>query len=152
MAMRMVKLAGDGNAYGGNPPLKGHKMIKAIALLTRRADLTREEFIDYYEGTHAPLMRRPLPQIRDYRRNFIDLANVIRAPGVPDPSFDVITELWFDDQAGYDDMLATYAQPQIFAQIEADMVQLFESDKNIQFLVDERCRSTSARSAKNLGY
>ena len=112
-------------------------MIKAIALLTRRTDLTRAEFIDHYENSHAPLIRRLLPQIRDYRRNFVDLAGAVRAPGVPDPGFDVITEFWFDDRAGYDAMLATYAQPEICAQIEADEIRFLDRDKTIQFLVDE---------------
>ncbi|WP_024794395.1 EthD domain-containing protein [Tomitella biformata] len=112
-------------------------MIKAIALLTRRAGLTRAEFIDYYENSHAPLIRRLLPQIREYRRNFVDLEGALRAPGVPDPTFDVITELWFDDRAGYAAMLATHGQPEIRAQIEADEARFLDRGKTIQFLVDE---------------
>ena len=36
-------------------------MIKAIALLARRTDLTRAEFVEYYENNHSKLIRSLLP-------------------------------------------------------------------------------------------
>ncbi|OYD66839.1 EthD domain-containing protein [Rhodococcus sp. OK302] len=112
-------------------------MFKAIALLTRKPGLTREEFIDYYENNHAPLIAKTFPQIIEYRRNFPDLTQVLRAEGTPDPQFDVITEMWFHDKAGYGDMLATHARPEIGNLIRADESNFLDQTKIIQFVVDE---------------
>ena len=113
-------------------------MLKAIALLTRNADFSREQFIEHYEHTHVPLILRSFPQIREYRRNFVDLSHVLRAPGITEPSFDVITEMWFDDRAGYDEMLAAHADPAIGGPVAADANLFLDMSKTVQFLVDLR--------------
>lgn len=113
-------------------------MFKAIALLTRKPGLTREEFIDYYETNHAPLIVETFPQIIEYRRNFLDLTQVLRAGDTPDPHFDVMTEMWFHDAAGYNDMLATHARPEIGNRIRADEANFIDQTTIIQFVVDER--------------
>lgn len=95
-------------------------MIKAIALLARRTDLTRAEFVEYYENNHSKLIRSLLPQIVEYRRNYLDLDSGIGADGVADPDFDVISEFVFDDRVAYDAMLATHSRPDVRAAIEAD--------------------------------
>ena len=46
-------------------------VYKSIALLKCKPELTREDFIAYYENNHVPLIRRLLPGICGYRRNFI---------------------------------------------------------------------------------
>lgn len=111
-------------------------MLKAVALLTRKADYSREEFIDHYERIHAPLILRSFPQIRHYRRNFLDHSNVLRAPDVTGPSFDVITEMWFEDRAGYDEMLNAHADPAIGGPVAEDADLFLDMSKTIQFLVE----------------
>ena len=110
-------------------------MLKAIALLTRRADVPHAQFIAHYEHTHVPLILRSFPQIREYRRNFVDLSDVRRAPGVADPPFDVITEMWFDDKKGYEQMLAAHADPAVGGPVAEDADRLLDMSKTIQFLV-----------------
>jgi hypothetical protein len=44
---------------------------KLIALIKAKPGLSREQFIDYYESNHAPLVRRLLPMIGAYRRNYV---------------------------------------------------------------------------------
>ncbi|WP_156112205.1 EthD domain-containing protein, partial [Prescottella defluvii] len=63
-------------------------MIKAVALLARKPDLSHDEFVAYYENNHAKLIRRLLPQIREYRRNYLDRDTGIGADGVGPPDFD----------------------------------------------------------------
>ncbi|WP_345346600.1 EthD domain-containing protein [Rhodococcus olei] len=113
-------------------------MFKAIALLTRKPGLSRAEFIDYYERNHAPLITSLFPQIVEYRRNFVDLTDSLRAPGVPDPDFDVVTEMWFRDRAGYEEMLATHARPEVGEAVRRDELNFLDRTKTIQFVVDER--------------
>ena len=70
-------------------------MFKAMILLTRRADMTHEDFATWWLTKHAPLARQ-LPDVREIRFN-----EVVDGDGV-----DGITELWFDDRASFE---AAYA-------------------------------------------
>ncbi|MCL2535616.1 MAG: EthD domain-containing protein [Nocardiaceae bacterium] len=112
-------------------------MFKAVALLARKSELTREQFVEHYETVHVPLILRSFPQIKEYRRNFVDLTDSVRAPGVADPIFDVITEMWFEDRAGYDAMLAAHADPAIGGPVAQDANLFLDMSKTLQFVVDE---------------
>jgi uncharacterized protein (TIGR02118 family) len=76
-------------------------MIKIVALLKRRPDLTLEEFSRYYEHQHAPLAARSIPPevaraIKRYVQN-----HAIRLGGSrTDLPYDCVTEIGFDDVAG----------------------------------------------------
>ena len=76
--------------------------IKVIAMLARKPGLSETDFVDYYENRHAPLILSIAPQIRDYRRNYLRREGAILATGARPPDFDVVTELWFDDQEAFD--------------------------------------------------
>ena len=56
---------------------------------------SREEFLKHYEEVHAPLALKHLPSIKRYVRNY-----VVTRPGVEEPGFDCITEIWFDNMEG----------------------------------------------------
>lgn len=120
-------------------------MYKCIALLKRKAGLSRGDLIDYYETRHAPLILRLMPQIREYRRNFVDPSSAFRFGGAPD--FDVVTELWFDDRAGLETFSARYAEPEIARQIAEDEEKMFDRSATRMFVVEERC----GPSANGLG-
>lgn len=113
-------------------------MIKAIALLARKPELTHAEFVDYYENNHAKLIRRLLPQIVDYRRNYLDRSTALRAPAAADPDFDVVSEFTFPDRAAYDEMLATHARPEVAAAIEADEANFLDRSRTRMYVVDTR--------------
>ena len=118
-------------------------MIKFVALLKKKEGMSREDFISYYENNHAPLMHSLLPQITEYRRNYV-LAehmfvaghNVPTAP--PPPPFDVITELWFTDMEKYNEMAAITSDPAIGEKIRRDEENLFDRSQMTMFIVDER--------------
>lgn len=71
-------------------------MFKAMILLTRRADMTHEEFSRWWLEEHAP-MARQLPGVRAIRFN-----DVVEGEGV-----DGITELWFDDRESFESAYAS---------------------------------------------
>lgn len=113
-------------------------MIKAIALLKARADLSREAFIEYYETRHVPLMRSILPETLEYRRNYIQLEGAFIYPGASAPDFDVITEMWYADRASYDRMMAIATRPEVAQRIAADEENFLDRSMTRMFLVDER--------------
>ena len=73
-------------------------MFKAMILLTRREDMTHEEFVDWWLGSHHALASR-LPHLRKLMFNVVGVD--ASAEGI-----DGVSELWFDAKADFD---AAYA-------------------------------------------
>jgi hypothetical protein len=127
-------------------------MFKAIALITRRPDMSREQFVEYYANNHVKLVWRVFPWTADYRRNFIDLSQSILAPGVAQPDFDSITEMWFDDRAGYDRMLAAHAEPELDKIMKADEGRFMDRTKTRFFIADEYGATEAGSPQKAPGF
>ena len=71
-------------------------MVKVMVFLTKRADMSRDEFRRYWRETHGPL-GAAMPGVRKYVQNHAT------ADGTP---FDGVAEMWFDDMAA---MAAAFA-------------------------------------------
>jgi uncharacterized protein (TIGR02118 family) len=69
---------------------------KAIILLSRRDDMTHEEFLAWWLGEHGPLAAQ-LPGVRRIVFNASDDHDDV----------DGVSELWFDDRAAFDAAYAT---------------------------------------------
>jgi uncharacterized protein (TIGR02118 family) len=68
-------------------------MIKVLAVLHKRPDMSREEFVRYWREVHAPLAHG-MPSVRRYVIN-----PTLEAFAMGEPPFDGVAELWFDDAA-----------------------------------------------------
>jgi hypothetical protein len=53
------------------------------------------------------------------------------------PDFDVITELWFENRAGYERMLADHENPEVSGAIARDEENCFDRSKTRFFVVEE---------------
>ncbi len=118
-------------------------MFKWIVLISKRKDLSREEFIDYYENFHVPLLRRILPRIEIYRRNYIchdDAMFAIddRGGNAEDYGFDVVTEAIFNTRAEAEALMAAFADPDIFRQVKEDEAEFVEPGCAKMFVVEVR--------------
>ena len=111
-------------------------MIKAIALLRRRADLSRAEFIAYYETRHAPLIRSLFPEIVHYTRNYVDRTGAFDSAVSP-IDFDSVTEMRFSSRADYDRFLARAADPQVARAVAEDEENVFDRAATRMMVVDE---------------
>jgi uncharacterized protein (TIGR02118 family) len=118
-------------------------MIKVIVFITARPGISREAFRDYYETNHVPLVRRLLPTIGRYTRSYLQGPPMWR-PDEPAPDFDVVTELWFANQADFDAFAATVRRPEISRQIAADEANFLDSTKTRLHLVDEHIAPETA--------
>jgi len=83
-------------------------MIKSISLLTRRPELTHEQFVRHWIEIHAPLAHA-VPGMRRYVQNHIEGTRI--RPDIPETLVDVdgIAETWFDDR---DTMARANASPE----------------------------------------
>lgn len=88
-------------------------MIKMVGLMKRRADLTHEQFSQYWLVKHAPLALK-LPGIRRYAQNLVIGGT---------PGYDGSPETWWDDTAA---LKAAIGSP-IMAECNKDE-QLFTSE------------------------
>ncbi len=74
-------------------------MFKAMIKLTRRDDMTHEEFVQWWTQEHRGLASQ-LPDVRRIVFNVVDQDG--------DPGVDGVAELWFDTREAFD---AAYATP-----------------------------------------
>ena len=78
--------------------------FKAVILLSRRADMTADEFRQWWLHDHAPLAAQ-LPGVRRIVFNEAHGDDPEVDPEI-DPRIDGVSELWFDTEA---DFVAAYA-------------------------------------------
>jgi uncharacterized protein (TIGR02118 family) len=83
---------------------------KRIGFLKKRPDLTEEQFLAHWQGTHAVLCQK-IPHLRRYCVNFIDQRVT---PGV---GYDGFSELWFDSKEHHDEAFASPEGQRLLADI-----------------------------------
>jgi uncharacterized protein (TIGR02118 family) len=75
-------------------------MLKISVLLTRRPDLTREEFDAYWTEKHTPLLAA-MPATQEVVRRYVQLHSTDdTVDGIPTAPYDGIAEVWVDDISG----------------------------------------------------
>ncbi len=118
-------------------------MPKVILFMKRRKGITHEEFRAAYEGSHARLAEKFFGKFMvDYRRNYIQReSNVSHRPDdSTDEDYDVITEIWYRDEAAMRGMWAANQEPTIKAELEADG-DAFDVEATRFYVVDEQLRT-----------
>jgi uncharacterized protein (TIGR02118 family) len=103
-----------------------HKYYKILLFMKRRQDITVAAFRDYYENHHAPLSERYSSGISRYIRRYIDPQPHPETGPAGEPPFDVITELWFDDEETFKATLHYITTTIMPEEIIADEKQLFD--------------------------
>jgi uncharacterized protein (TIGR02118 family) len=73
-------------------------MIKVLALLTRRTELTHAQFVKHWLEVHGPLAHA-VPGVRRYVQSHIVGTRTRRDIPETDVEVDGIAELWYDDDA-----------------------------------------------------
>jgi len=107
-------------------------MVKEMLLIKRKPGLSREEFVKHYEEVHAPLILKNCPTVKRYVRNYV--ANTLGAVG---PDFDCITEVWYDDMAGFKALGRVYMS-EAGKPIRDSEESFMDSGKLVVFLAEEK--------------
>jgi hypothetical protein len=106
-------------------------LIKAMALIKRRPDISREEFARHYEEVHAPLALRYFREWKAYIRN-----HVVETLRGEEAAFDCISEFWHADWKGIERSMefnaSAAAQP-----LRDDELSFMDIPANVSFLVSE---------------
>jgi len=79
---------------------------KIVLLMKRKPGISIEEFRNYYETRHAPLAEPHSAGVKRYIRRFLNPQDHPETGPAGELPYDVITELWFDDEAIFKRTLA----------------------------------------------
>jgi hypothetical protein len=109
-------------------------MFSTILTIRKRRDISREEFIEYYENAHTALVGHLLPStILQYRRNYIideDPLSRRLAQGRGDdtemPDVAVVTEARFATREDAEALVEAFLSDEILPRILADEAHFIE--------------------------
>lgn len=116
-------------------------MIKIVFNLKRKPGMTREAFIERYENRengHALLAESYIPEASRYFRRYLQPVPDLFTGETVELAYDVITEVWFENQEKLDAALARLSQPEAMAAMAADEDEIFDRPFNRTFMVEER--------------
>jgi hypothetical protein len=113
-------------------------MIKLVALLKKRDDITREQFIAHYENSHVPLIHGFFaPYVVEYTRTYLDHGHPLSFCGLygsaepfPGSRYDVVTTQVFRNQEDLDAFYQAAAAPGVGEAIAADEAKFLDSRYN----------------------
>jgi uncharacterized protein (TIGR02118 family) len=108
-------------------------MIKVFGYLKRKPGLSPQEFADYYENNHLPLVLSKAFMPLVYKRNYIQRGDAFNIEG-DEITFDCMTELVFADR---DDLIAWMASLG-GDEIARDEENFIDRDKTRAYVVEER--------------
>ena len=116
-------------------------MFKLIVLIRKRPELSRQEFIDYYDNRHVPLVHSLLPKgAAVHRRNFVvtDAAQGERSADAAgaDESWDVISEVFYEDLGTAQAAARAMQDPAIRRRIEEDEERFIMRGSMRRFVVE----------------
>ena len=123
-------------------------MFKIAILLKRNPALSMDEFIKYYEGVHAPLAAPLLAGVKRYVRHFLHPYSNAVYTGAGEAAYDVVTEFWFDDRAGFDRCMDALSRPDVVAILGPDEEKLFDRSA-LRFMVIEEHETDPALLPKD---
>ncbi len=111
--------------------------VKGMSFHVRRPHLSRDQFRDYYEHEHAPLVSRLFDVPRRYQRNYPIAADACLPAGMADTPFDSVTQAWYDDLETMKRFQAAIADPLVLARIREDEAKFLDGARSILFRVEE---------------
>ncbi|MCB2072936.1 MAG: EthD domain-containing protein [Novosphingobium sp.] len=102
------------------------KAYKILLLMKRKPGMSMEAFKDYYENHHVPLaLKYPAANTR-YIRRYLEPQPHAESGTNEELPYDVITELWFDDEEIYKSTVEYLATTVMSDEIVNDELNLFD--------------------------
>lgn len=132
-------------------------MIKAVCLMRRRAGMSADEFKAYYENHHSKIGEAVFPgrahkYVRRYLKPFsseADFGHSNKAAAAP--QFDVIMEVWYNDEAKMAESFEILANDRVRAFVQSDEAKLFDPNGVFVYFVDECDSDLSAPQRDGAG-
>jgi uncharacterized protein (TIGR02118 family) len=111
-------------------------MFKVFGFLTKREGMQMQDFIDYYENKHVPLIRSLASTPSLYKRRYIVRGEEFTQDGGA-VDFDVMTELGFPDRAAFLAWMEQLSGPEAGPQVATDEAKFLDRSRTRAYVVDE---------------
>ena len=118
-----------------NQPQDAGQLLKVSCLLTRRADLTHEEFFRYWTEKHTPMLAKPQPggpQVYRYTQLHPIPESV---PALRTALYDGVAEIWF---ASLGDAAAMFTSDHYNTVVAADEEHFLDRSKTLFLYAHEK--------------
>jgi uncharacterized protein (TIGR02118 family) len=115
-------------------------MFKVFGFLSKRAGMEMQDFIDYYEKQHVPLICSLAPTPMLYKRRYLVRSQKLTT-GSNAVDFDVMTELVFPDRAAFLAWMARLSGPGAGEQVAADEAKFLDRSRTKAYVVEEHVTS-----------
>jgi hypothetical protein len=102
---------------------------KILLFMKRRPGMSVEAFQDYYENHHAPLCVTYASGMKRYERRFLTPHPNPETGATEELAFDVITELWFDDETTFRNTVSYLSTSKMPEAVVEDEKRLFDRSK-----------------------
>ncbi|MEM9633154.1 MAG: EthD domain-containing protein [Pseudomonadota bacterium] len=118
-------------------------MIKLVMCLTRRADLSREEFLDYWQNSHGPFFMenavtmRAKRYLQDQTLNS-PMNDAFRQSRNMMTEFDGVAEVWFESEEDLMEAMSTEEGQELATALLKDESNFIDHEKSCAFLVREQ--------------
>jgi hypothetical protein len=118
-------------------PLFGESVVlKILSYLVKREGMPTEEFIDYYENHHVPLILSLAPPPAVYKRHYLrrgDTVNIREAA----IDFDVVTEQEFADRSAFQSWIDAVTEGDRGERVAADEARFLERSRTRSCVVSD---------------
>jgi len=101
-------------------------VYKILLFMKRKPGMSVEAFRDYYETRHAPLAAKYASGVKRYVRRYLNPQPNAETGRLDELPFDVITELWFDNEKIFKGTVAYISTTIMPDEIVEDEKQLFD--------------------------
>lgn len=110
-------------------------MFKQICFFRKRADMSMDEFLDYYENQHSQLAKKTglkpaIPGATRYVRRYLKPERNPVTGQVIDPGYDCLMEIWWNSREDFEASQAIISDPARLPHVKADETNLFASHDN----------------------
>jgi len=117
-------------------------MLKQICFFRKRADMTMEQFMDYYENKHSQLSKRAgrapsIPNAVRYVRRYLKPEKNPVTGQIIDPGYDCIMEIWWKSREDFENSQRIISDPERLKFVKEDEANLFASHNNPVCTVEE---------------
>ena len=110
---------------------------KILIFLKRRPGMSVEEFREYYENHHRPLVKQYSSGLSRYVRRYLEPLPHIDTKEMMEPEFDVVTELWCANRQAFDGLLGMVKFGTLPAEVLEDEERVFDRPKTRYFCFTE---------------
>ncbi|MBE9583363.1 EthD domain-containing protein [Mucilaginibacter sp. JRF] len=107
-------------------------MIKFSFLITRLPGMSLDAFVDHHKNKHAPLFSS-IPETQQYVLRYV-VSHPIIEPGFPEPSYDAMTDIYFDSFKDYHQF---FSSENFLKTVQPDHANFFDESKVVMLVTKE---------------